>query len=174
MDPLFAADLSDPTAPKILSALKISGFSEYLHNWSENRLFGLGNEADESDGWREGLKLVMFDTSDKANVTVKHTLVLDDASYSEALYDHKAVFIDPVRNYIGFAAENTYYIFSYDDAAGFKLMYQFDSDDWLGNTRGIRVGDNAYITTYNAMNVISMTDWTWVRSLAIEDGESYK
>ncbi len=174
MDPLFAADLSDPTAPKILSALKISGFSEYLHNWSENRLFGLGNEADEENGWREGLKLVMFDTSDKANVTVKHTLVLDEASYSEALYDHKAVFIDPARNYIGFAAENTYYIYSYDDAAGFKLMYQFDSDDWLGNTRGIRVGDNAYITTYNAMNVISMTDWTWVRSLAIEDGESYK
>ena len=174
MDPLFAADLSDPTAPKILSALKISGFSEYLHNWSENRLFGLGNEADEENGWREGLKLVMFDTSDKTNVTVKHTLVLDEASYSEALYDHKAVFIDPARNYIGFAAENTYYIYSYDDAAGFKLMYQFDSDDWLGNTRGIRVGDNAYITTYNAMNVISMTDWTWVRSLAIEDGESYK
>ena len=169
MDPLFAADISDPTAPKILSALKISGFSEYLHGWSADRLFGLGNEADEEDGWREELKLVMFDTSDKANVTVKHTLVLEDADYSEALYDHKAVFIDPERNYIGFAAEDSYYIYSYDDANGFKLMYQYDSNDWMGNTRGVRIGDCAYIVDYDEIVVISMTDWTWIKTLALEE-----
>ena len=169
MDPLFAADISDPTAPKILSALKISGFSEYLHGWSADRLFGLGNEADEEDGWREELKLVMFDTSDKTNVTVKHTLVLEDADYSEALYNHKAVFIDPERNYIGFAAEDTYYIFSYDDAAGFQLKYQFDSYDWMGNTRGLRIGDYAYIVEYDEIIVISMTDWTWVKTLALDE-----
>ena len=30
-DPLFSADLSDPTKPKIIGELKITGFSEYLH-----------------------------------------------------------------------------------------------------------------------------------------------
>ena len=169
VDPLFAADLSDPTAPKILSALKISGFSEYLHNWSADRLFGLGREADEEDGWSEGLKLVMFDTSDKTNVTVKHTLVLDDASYSEALYDHKAVFIDPVRNYIGFAAEDKYYIYSYDDAAGFQLKYELDSEGWMGNTRGVRIGDDAYIVSYDELFVISMANWTWDLTLALDE-----
>ena len=168
IDPLFAADLSDPTAPKILSALKISGFSEYLHNWNADRLFGLGREVDEENGWAEGLKLVMFDTTDKTNVTVKHTLVIEDADYSEALYDHKAVFIDPVRGYIGFAAEDAYYIYAYDDDAGFQLKYEFDSDDWLGNTRGLRIGEDAYIVSYEQVIVISMTDWTWTKTVAID------
>lgn len=169
VDPLFAVDVSDPSAPKVLSALKISGFSEYLHSWSPNRLFGFGREADEEDGWSEGLKLVMFDTTDKTNVTVKHTLVLDDASYSEALYDHKAMFIDPERNYIGFGAEDQYYIYAYDDDAGFQLKYEFDSDEWMGNTRGVRIGDDAYIVSYDELIVISMATWTWDLTLALEE-----
>lgn len=172
VDPLFAADVSDPTAPKILSALKISGFSEYLHSWGENRLFGLGREADETDGWSEGLKLVMFDTTDKTNVTAKHTLVLDDFSYSEALYDHKAVFIDPARGYIGFPAEDEYLIYSYDDENGFRLMYEFGSDYyWLGSARGFRIGEDAYIVGYNELIVISMTDWTWTMTLPLEQAK---
>ena len=172
VDPLFAADVSDPTAPKILSALKISGFSEYLHSWGENRLFGLGREADEEDGWSEGLKLVMFDTTNKTNVTAKHTLVLDDFSYSEALYDHKAVFIDPVRGYIGFPAEDEYLIYSYDDENGFRLMYEFGSDYyWLGSARGFRIGEDAYIVGYNELIVISMTDWTWTMTLPLEQAK---
>lgn len=50
MDPLFAVDLKDPKNPKILSELKISGFSEYLHFYGENRLLGIGMEADEETG----------------------------------------------------------------------------------------------------------------------------
>ena len=170
VDPLFAADLSDPTAPKILSELKISGFSEYLHAWSAERLFGLGLEADEEDGWTECLKLVMFDTSDKTNVTVKHTLLIEDSSYSEALYDHKAVFIDPARGYVGFAADDAYYIYTYDDAAGFELKYQFDYDYWAGSTRAFRIGESIYIVSYDRLIVISMTDWTWTMALALDEG----
>ena len=169
VDPLFAADLSDPTAPKILSALKISGFSEYLHSWSADRLFGLGREVDEESNWAEGLKLVMFDTTDKTNVTVKHTLVIEDAGYSEALYDHKAVFIDPARGYVGFAAEDKYYIYAYDDAAGFQLKYEFDANDyWMSNTRGVRIGEDAYIVNSDQVIVISLADWTWTKTVAID------
>ena len=49
-DPLFCVDLSDPENPEILSELKISGFSSYLHMYGENRLLGIGYEADEDTG----------------------------------------------------------------------------------------------------------------------------
>ncbi|MBQ4370275.1 MAG: beta-propeller domain-containing protein, partial [Oscillospiraceae bacterium] len=169
VDPLFAADLSDPANPKILSALKISGFSEYLHNWNENRLFGLGREANEENGWAEGLKLVMFDTSDKTNVTAKHTLVLDDASYSEALYDHKAVFIDPARGYIGFATQEEYRVYTYDDANGFRLAARFDFGTWPMFARGFRIGEQAYVVTGNEVCVLQLPDWSRVKFCEIAE-----
>ena len=56
--------LADPEAPRILSELKISGFLEYLHFYGEDRLLGIGMEADENTGAQKGLKLSMFDISD--------------------------------------------------------------------------------------------------------------
>ena len=70
-DPLFAVDLKDPKNPKILSELKISGFSEYLHFYGEDRMLGIGMEADEETGRTEGMKLSMFDISNPADVTEK-------------------------------------------------------------------------------------------------------
>lgn len=32
-DPLFVADISNPSEPKLLGELEVSGFSEYLHIW---------------------------------------------------------------------------------------------------------------------------------------------
>ena len=55
-DPLFSADLSDPTKPKIIGELKITGFSEYLHFYGENKLLGIGWETDPDTGSIEGLK----------------------------------------------------------------------------------------------------------------------
>ena len=45
-DPLFAVDVSNPEEPRLLSELKVSGFSEYLHAYSGELLLGLGVEAD--------------------------------------------------------------------------------------------------------------------------------
>lgn len=155
VDPLFAVNVSDPKNPKILSELKISGFSEYLHPWSDTRLFGLGNEADEDSGATEGLKLVMFDISDKANVTAKHTLNLDD-SYSEALYNHKAILVSPEKALIAFGAENKYLVFSYSDEGGFKQRANIDLGEYWGSSRGLYIGDCAYILSDLGMKVLSM------------------
>ena len=156
VDPLFAVNVSDPKNPKILSELKISGFSEYLHPWSDTRLFGLGNEADEKSGSIEGLKLVMFDISDKANVTAKHTLNLGGDSYSEALYNHKAILISPEKNLIAFGTDNKYLVFSYSDEGGFKQQASIDlGEDWC-SSRGLYIGDCAYIVSDLGMKVLSM------------------
>ena len=158
VDPLFAADISDPTTPKILSALKISGFSEYLHSWGGDRLFGFGNETNEETGWNEGLKLVMFNTSDKTDIYVENYLVLD-AWYSEALYNHKAFFIDYNKNLIGFLGEDDYYIFSYEPEEGFKQLSHFYFDTYEWNVRGLWIDHWAYIVGREQAMIIDMNTW---------------
>jgi len=54
MDPLFSIDLSDPTNPTVMGALKIPGFSNYLHVYGEGLLFGLGMDADQRREKRRG------------------------------------------------------------------------------------------------------------------------
>ncbi len=157
VDPLFAADVSDPKAPKILSELKLSGFSEYLHKWSDDRLFGLGSEADEDSGMTEGLKLVMFDTSDKANVTVKNTLNLAEDSYTCALYDHTALLISPERNIIGFCTNESYLLFSYSDENGFEKRSETALGDNDASMRAAYVGEYAYIVSGSGMRVLDIS-----------------
>ena len=48
--PLFAVDLTDDTAPRLLGELKIPGFSEYLHPIGDGRLLGIGSGADATTG----------------------------------------------------------------------------------------------------------------------------
>lgn len=155
VDPLFAVNVSDPENPEILSELKISGFSEYLHPWSDGLLFGLGMEADENTGGTEGMKLVMFDVSDKADVKAKHTLNLD-CNYSEAMYDHHALLISPEKGIIGFGADDSFEFFSYDEEAGFERLASVSiGDEWYGS-RGMYIGDFAYVISNSGIAVLDM------------------
>lgn len=52
-DPVFAVDLTAPTDPKVVGELKLSGYSDYLHVWSDGMLFGLGMETTAVDGGRD-------------------------------------------------------------------------------------------------------------------------
>ena len=145
VDPLFAADLSDPTAPVILSALKIPGFSEYLHVYKDGLLFGLGQSVSDTTNRTTGLKLSMFDVSDPADVTEKHTLSID-ADYTTALYNHKAILVSAAKNVIAFPADDGYLIYGYDDADGFYLRASTESGgDWWGDPRGLWIGDYFYV-----------------------------
>jgi hypothetical protein len=62
-DPLYAIDLSDPAAPRLLGELKIPGFSEYLHPLGEQRLIGVGQDA-SLDGVTRGAQAALFDVTD--------------------------------------------------------------------------------------------------------------
>ncbi|GAB3018676.1 hypothetical protein GCM10011376_00130 [Nocardioides flavus (ex Wang et al. 2016)] len=63
VDPLYAVDLSEPSAPVLLGELKIPGFSEYLHPLGEQRLIGMGQDA-SPDGVVRGAQAALFDVSD--------------------------------------------------------------------------------------------------------------
>lgn len=49
VDPLFMIDLSNPSSPKVLGALKIPGYSDYLHPYGEDYLIGIGKEATSAE-----------------------------------------------------------------------------------------------------------------------------
>ena len=62
-DPLYTVDLSDPARPRTLGALKIPGFSTYLHPLGGDRLLGVGQDANR-DGQVLGSQVSTFDLSD--------------------------------------------------------------------------------------------------------------
>lgn len=166
-DPLFAADLSDPKQPKILSALKIPGFSEYLHPFTDDLLLGLGRDADENGVQSGSLKLSMFDVSDPADVTEAHTLLLEDCHYSVAEYDHRAILVDAQRNLIAFPGSgDTYLIYGFTEDEGFapRASLHIVMGD---NSRGLYIGDYFYVVTTGTVYAFDMTDFTPVDQLPL-------
>lgn len=164
VDPLFTVDLANPEQPEILSALKIPGFSQYLHVYSPGRLFGLGMAADEDTGATQGMKLSMFDTTDPLNVTEK-TQESTDTGYSEALYNHKAVCIAPERDTIGFPTENAYAVYGYSDEEGFYLRKEIALPTYAYNTRAFYAGDYFYVCNSSSIGVFSLDTFaevTWI------------
>lgn len=158
-DPLFAVDLSNPNAPKILSALKIPGFSQYMHVYSDGLLLGIGREADEDTGIAGKMKLSMFDVSDPADVTEKDVFALD-YSYSEALYNHKAILVAPDKNIIAFPSEKGYDIYGYSADSGFSLRASISNLGYGYNARGLYIDDFAYIVTESSVSVLDLETLT--------------
>jgi uncharacterized secreted protein with C-terminal beta-propeller domain len=163
VDPLFAVDLSDPANPVILSALKIPGFSEYLHPFADGLLFGLGKDADEASGRAGFLKLSMFDISDPADVSEINKLIINDTYYSEVSYNHKAILIDSTKNIIAFPADGKYFIYSYSRDKGFEekaviSLHQNDKDYYYyyQNLRGLYIGDYLYVVSELGISSYSM------------------
>jgi uncharacterized secreted protein with C-terminal beta-propeller domain len=165
-DPLFSVDLHDPKNPKILGELKIPGFSEYLQSWSDNLLFGFGNDADEDTGAAGSLKLKMFNVKDPSDVREDATLLLDDLFYSEASYNHKAILADPGKGIIAFPTdEGQYIICSYSEKAGFKRIVDVNlsagGDDWYSwyaSIRGLFIGDVFYVVHDGGIFTYDMND----------------
>ena len=153
-DPLFAVDLSNPKAPKIMSALKIPGFSEYLHPYGKGLLFGLGQDATEQ-GWTTGVKLSMFDTSDPYDVQEIHKKKLD-IGYTAALNNHKAILISAERGIIGFPSGNGYCLYGYNPAKGFYEITEMEIGGWSNNARGLYIGDMLYIVFQERTVVLDM------------------
>lgn len=107
-DPLFIIDLSNPKNPHITGSVKISGFSTNLVPVGKDKLMGIGwaTEDDESVGEiRSGVKLVLFDISDKNNPKV-----LDEKEYpgatSPAQFTHKAILKNDKQNYLAIPVED--------------------------------------------------------------------
>ncbi len=105
VDPLFVIDLSKPAAPSILGALKIPGYSDYLHPYDENHIIGFGKEAesDKDMAFYQGMKIALFDVSDVAHPKEKFKTVIGDrGTNSELLSNHKALLFSKEKELLAF------------------------------------------------------------------------
>ena len=113
VDPLFVIDLKNPAAPKILGALKIPGYSNYIEPYDENHIIGFGKDAVEgttkdpnginSTAYYMGMKVALFDVTDFSNPKVMYEEKIGDrGTDSEILYNHKALLFSKEKNLLAF------------------------------------------------------------------------
>lgn len=145
VDPLFVIDLKEPKAPKVLGALKIPGYSDYLHPYDENHIIGFGKDTVEMpqkdrDGREtgsvtlvQGMKIAIFDVSDVQNPKEMLTEKIGDrGTDSELLRNHKALLFARDKNLPAFPitvieAENNPSIPSYSRFV-FQGAYVYNVD----------------------------------------------
>ncbi len=92
-DPLFVFDLAEPTNPRILSELKVPGFSTYMHMMDDTHLLTIGFDADDHGDFAyfDGVMLQIFDVADPTAPLLAHKEVIGTrGSSSEALTNHLA------------------------------------------------------------------------------------
>lgn len=166
-DPLFTVDFSNPSEPKIVGELKVTGFSEYLHFWDQDHLLGIGFEADPEDGRVTGVKMSMFNISDPVNVTEEAKVILK-ADSCEALYNYKSVLVSVRKNVIAFTTQDyddgyqeDYCVFSYENGKFVsRLEHSLSKKGSFGGSewRSVYVGDVLYLVNEKKTIAFDMKD----------------
>ncbi len=132
-DPLFAIDIADPRAPKMLSGLKIPGFSTYMHPLASGRLLGVGFDA-FTTGQVQGVQVSLFDTSDPTLMSRLDVKTYGSrGSISEVTYDHHAFFFDSASGLVGIPLVELYDYGSLK-FSGAQLLY-FDGNALIDRGR---------------------------------------
>ena len=98
IDPLFAILFTDPTHPVVLSALELTGFSDYLHPIGNNLLLGVGKEtvpAPSEQGYvlYLGVKLTLFNVASNGSSTVVANLTIGDRGSDSPVSTHHHAFV---------------------------------------------------------------------------------
>ena len=140
------------------------GSSAYLYEYSENMLLGVGKSDDG------GLTLTMYSAE---NGLAINGIVFGNNGGAEinsaALSDKRAVLIDresgiigvPAYSYNEFGTQNGYYVFVYDEAAGFVqkgVIEYVDVDDSMIFLRGSVSNDTLYIMSMGRVISVRLSD----------------
>ena len=106
VDPLFAIDLSNPREPVIMGALKIPGYSNYLHPYDENHLIGFGKDTyvdSYNNAYYTSMKISLFDVTDITNpIEMFVETIGDRGTDSPLLSNHKALLFSKEKGLLAF------------------------------------------------------------------------
>ena len=184
IDPLFVIDLSDPRNPMIKGELKIPGYSSYLHPYDENHIIGIGyNTQTNYNGGvtNTTLKMSMFDVSDLENPKEMFNVSVGDYhSYSDIIYNHKALFYNKQKKLIGFPTmiseydyrnnKTAFIIYEIDLEEGFKEYGKIEqkSDYYDNIDRAIYIGDVLYTLSETTINSYDLKTFESLKTLELE------
>jgi uncharacterized secreted protein with C-terminal beta-propeller domain len=196
IDPFFVIDLSSDT-PKVLGALKIPGYSNYLHPYDTNHIIGIGKETKENQhGGIDvlGVKVSLFDVTD-----VSHPVELDvetigkSGTDSEVLSDHKALLFDKQKNILSipiweegavtYISDKQYYenrfwrgfyVFGVNPEDGITLQSKITHSNGTGYdytlpSRSFYIGDVLYTVSSNLIKMNDITDMHEINQLRLRD-----
>lgn len=171
VDPLFSVDLSDPANPKVMGALKIPGFSQYLHPYSDGLLLGIGMDADEETGITDGIKLSMFDISNPEDVKEIDKELLSTDYYSELFYNYKGFLFDGEKGIFGFSTEGegglSYNLYTYDEKGFNPLMKVEVTSSGYMETRGVIIDNILYVINGNIVESYSLDTHSKLQSIIL-------
>ena len=185
MDPLFVIDLSRPSRPMVVGMLEIPGFSNYLHPIDETHVLGIGQE-------NSTVKLSLFNVSDPTSPVVQSKYVLEDATWSVALYDHKAVLYDAEREllvipgYSYFFGDNysyrtmsSAYVFTVSVSEGISLKgiitLDLETESWSGYIqRTLYIGEYLYTVSEGAVQANLIEDLAFVKLVEFANYSHYR
>lgn len=199
-DPLYAIGLSDPTKPSVLGAIKLPGFSQYLHpaDKNGNKIIGFGRDAEESSDGSvkiKGLKMALFDFTDLNEPKELDSIILGDSSSdSIALQDHKAFLYSEIKNLLSVPAvlrdngkiffagalvfgitDNKFVLkgrIDHSEGGGFSQADYWGGYDYYDNTvkRSLYINDSFYTFSNKFLKINNLSDLSLVKSLTLTNG----
>ncbi len=104
VDPLFAISFQNPADPVVVSALKVSGYSDFLQPLFDGYLLGIGKDTVQASGGGNysfylGLKLSLFQVlANGSSAQVSQYLIGDRGTDSPVLTDPLALTYQPSTN----------------------------------------------------------------------------
>lgn len=169
IDPLFVIDLADAKNPKVLGELKVTGYSDYLHNFGQNKLLGFGREVDARTGRVQELKLSAFDATDPVSPKEIAKYNFETGLDSEVLHNPKALYIELNRNRFAIptykynpngSMEYGFSVFNYDGES-LNLVENISNESstnalgyYVSNSvRVVRFGDNLISIGQGEINI---------------------
>ena len=161
VDPLYTLDLADPARPRLVGALKIPGFSSYLHPIGGDRLVGVGRNVTPR-GEDLGAQVATFDMRDLGDVRRTDTLGFGYQSYIPTDEDPRAftylpderVLVTPVQSWSGGAGEVV--ALRVSDDGSLTQTASWEARRWGTDLRALPLGGGRVALVGDVVRVVSV------------------
>ena len=150
-DPFYVINIENPQQPVVEGELEIPGFSTYLQPINNDYILGIG--FGDSNGGTNGLKISIYDISDKTNPQIFDETIFDYSEFgwawSSATYNHKDLLFDLNKGIL--ALPFTTYNWNSEEGYQYNsgvLVYHFDDIQGLSKSGFITHENNSDENVY--------------------------